>query len=230
MPGTRPTRSTFDTLLAFFVAAAGALICRLAAGPSLGLFIGGVLLAGILVPPLAVMRDEGKSRFFAVAAAIDGIGLVWLTAALQSQVRFFDWIWCFLVLAAFAFAVAGVAWIGTSAGFHSIVASAIAMVVASAWLAWPIWYSPYPAGSGMADAAIRVHPLFAINGVLPQLGIWTEHALAYRLTNLGQDVPYLLPPPYYSIVTHATIASLLIAATYSISSRKTSDVSVAPPV
>jgi len=226
----RDSHSTFDTLLAFFVGVGGAAMCCWVAGPSLGLFIGGVMLAAIVVPPLALKKASWKSRFFAVVAAVDGIGLVWLTAMFQGQIQLFEWVWCFLVLAAFAFAIAGLAWCCASAGIHPIVSSAIAMVIALGWLAWPVWFSPHPVGSGLSDRAISVHPLFAINAAVPHLGIWTEQGLMYRLTNLGQDVPYVLPPPYYSIVTHAMIAGLLIAASYSLSHRERAGVRDDAPV
>ena len=60
------------------------------------------------------------------------------------------------------------------------------------WLTCPIWLPA--ATSARIDALLAVHPLFALNGVLKELGFWTHQPLAYRyLFTLGQDVPYSLP-------------------------------------
>jgi hypothetical protein len=76
-------------------------------------------------------------------------------------------------------------------------ASAIATILALAWLTWPVWLSPRLTGPSAATTVkylTWMHPLFAVNGVLTNLGAWSHLPIAYRyLTTLGQDVPYALP-------------------------------------
>ena len=41
---------------------------------------------------------------------------------------------------------------------------------------------------------VKMHPLFASNGILVDLGVWNEWPIAYRyLMHLGQDLSYTLP-------------------------------------
>ena len=59
---------------------------------------------------------------------------------------------------------------------------------------------------------VAIHPLFAINGVLVNLGAWSHLPIAYReLTTLGQDVPYTLPASVWPMVlVHALYRELAL--------------------
>jgi hypothetical protein len=73
-----------------------------------------------------------------------------------------------------------------------------------AWLAWPVWLSPWLAGR---DAAVHrlsaAHPLLAVDAALTRQGLppWTEHRLMYgRLTVLQQHVAASPPPDVVATV------------------------------
>jgi hypothetical protein len=92
-------------------------------------------------------------------------------------------------------------------GLPESLAAAIVIVLALAWLAWPIWLSPALEGrQTLVNWLVPAHPLLAINGQLSQLGIWTERPLMYRWTVLNQDVSYEMPGnPVWCIAVHGLI-------------------------
>jgi hypothetical protein len=179
-------------------------ICWLACGITLGLFIGGVALTAIVLPPLTVRDEHPRHAFLAAASLVDGIAIVWLVAALM-ELSLLQWLQGYIVLIAFA---AGL--FGLTIALRRIVgptgASAITTFVALAWLAWPIWLSPI-AGPRTVAILGPVHPLFALNKVLTDLGFWTQQPLMYDLTTLGQDVPHALPQSILPcVLLHALMA------------------------
>jgi hypothetical protein len=91
------------------------------------------------------------------------------------------------------------------------VASAIAVVVALLWLAWPVWLSRTLLA--MNDPAALVawlapaHPPLAISAAL-DLGAWGEQRIAYQLTVLGQDVAYRPPAHvWWTVLIHGAIGA-----------------------
>jgi hypothetical protein len=167
-------------LLATLLGAAGALVCARAAGaPSLDLLLGSAIIAAILTPPLCI---AWRWSFLAVAA---GTSVVWLIHPIA-------WLACTLTLLAFLTAAAAAMCLLVRIRIHPLAASAIVTMLALAWLIWPVWASHWLPGRDV-KWLIDLHPLFAINGAAKDLGIWTEQHVAYRLTALGQDVPYQLP-------------------------------------
>ena len=169
--------------------------CYLAAGPTLGLYLGGLAPAMLLTPQFTVAHRAPIERVLSVASVVDGVGVVWLLALFRSDLTFGQWLGAYVLLAACALGVAGATlllarWIG------ELFASALTTVIAVAWLTWPIWLSAWVDRSGvgrMIDALVPFHPLLAMNGLLAHLGVWGEGPLMYQLTSLGQDVPYSLP-------------------------------------
>jgi hypothetical protein len=115
-----------------------------------------------------------------------------------------------VLLATWAAALWGVAALLKRAGIPSVGASAITVLLAVAWLAWPIWLSPWIAGRETLVAwLVWPHPLFALDGALRHLGPpWTErHQMYTRLTVLNQDVFYALPRGIMgAVLVHAGIA------------------------
>ncbi len=185
-----------------------------AAGPSLGLYLGGLAWAALLIPYLALgetrhspapgMPGEGWEgglgshlrrglRLFPLLPFTLGLALIWLWSDTAS---IFNLIRCWLVLLAFSVAVGGVA-LGLCALVRSrVLAAALSVWIAALWLTWPIWLAhalQRPAGQTWTDRLIPLHPPLVLNGILAHLGVWAEHPLAYHLTNLGQDVFYTLP-------------------------------------
>lgn len=180
----------------FALALLAGIACYLAGGPTLGLFFGPILFASILAPPLVLAERDLIGRLFVAGAIIDGIAVVWLAAVIFSPTTLLQWLTCYLVLIAWVAALWGVAAALDRLLRLALAAQAVTVILALAWLTWPVWLSPWLIGRDGASIAAWLtpaHPLLAINGVLAHLGIWSEQGIAYHLTNLGQDVPYELP-------------------------------------
>ena len=164
-------------------------ICLILVGPTLGLFFGGLGLATTLLPAMSLAGTRWGDRLIVAGGVSDGIALVWLVAVFFSSVTLMQWLLCYLLLIAWCLALVGTASLIARFG-NEIVTAAIVVVLGMLWLTCPIWSH----GERVASLVVPVHPLFAINGVLQQLGMWTERPIAYRyLLTLGQDVPYELP-------------------------------------
>jgi hypothetical protein len=168
----------------FLSAVATAACWAAAGGNSLGLYLGPVALVALIVPPLVAAARDRLAALIVAGAVIDGVGVVWLLAALLSRTTLLQWLECYLVLAAFAWALCGLVRVLRSA--------ALVTCFALAWLTWPVWMSPWLNDSIVAWLT-PAHPLLAANHVLLDLGVWTQQRLMYAFTALGQDVPYTLP-------------------------------------
>jgi len=166
----------------------------LAAGASLGLLFGPVLLATLFTPPLVLARSLSGGILEWLAIVV-GVCAVWiLTGGLLVR----EWAACTLVLAAYLLALAGVAILLARWRVSPVLASAITVVLGLAWLTWPIWLIRALSGSGgekLVGWLAAAHPLLAINGVvLNRFDEWDRYRLAYQqLTTLNQDVFYHLP-------------------------------------
>jgi hypothetical protein len=181
----------------FALAVVAAVLCYVAAGMSLGFYLGPIALASLILPPLIAGERDRICALILAAAVIDGIGVVWFVAALGARTTLLQWLACYIVLAAYAWALCGLTRILRSAP--------IVTVLALAWLTWPVWLGPHVSAAAVAWLA-PAHPLLAINHVLLDLGVWTQQRLMYRLTTLGQDVPYTLPRSIWPCVAlHALI-------------------------
>jgi hypothetical protein len=179
------------------------------------LFLGGLAFGVILAPPLVLAQETRWQRLFTTACVIDGIGIVWLIAIFTSPLTFGQWLEAYLVLSATIAAFAALSLLLRSVRFSASLAVALSTLPALAWLSWPIWLSP-ALGSAASERIVawlvRLHPTFAINGVLgPAFGIWTQSRLMYRLTNLGQDVAYQLPTSVApAFVAHLALAGVCV--------------------
>ena len=172
--------------------------CGLAAagGVSLGFYFGPIALLSLIVPPLLAGERDRLAGLIVAAAATDGVGIVWLFA-IAGRTTLPQWLACYLVLAAYAWALCGLV--------RVVRAAPIVTVAALAWLSWPVWLSPHVSASAVAWLA-PAHPLLAINHVLVDLGVWTQQRLMYAHTTLGQDVPYKLPGSIWPCVgVHALV-------------------------
>jgi hypothetical protein len=163
-------------------------------------------MASLLVPPLCLLRRGLFHSMMITASVCDGLALVWLIALFNSPVTLIQLLLCYMLLAAWCVGLWGLTYAVARMGLSlEIIASAIVVGIALLWLTSPIWL---PASTGMSiNSLLSVHPLFALNGVLKDLGIWTQHPLAYRyLFTLGQDVPYTLPASVWPcVVVHGAI-------------------------
>jgi hypothetical protein len=181
-----------DWLICLLISAAATLVCFLAAGPSLDLFLGTLLLSAMIAP-----------SFGRIAPVVVGCSLVWFIAVLDGPVSIAQWIGCSLVLAAFIAAMVCMGRLLMRCGIHVVAASAIVTFTSLAWLTWPIWMG--------ASGPIAIHPVFAINAACRELGIWTEQRIAYGLTHLGQDTAYRLPGSVFpAVFFHAALAGIFV--------------------
>ena len=196
-PGRGGDAASFATIAVppFALLAALTTCCYLAAGATLPLYVGGVALALVLTPPLVLAHEQRVDRLLAAASIADGVGVVWLVATFRSDVTIAQWLAAYVLLAACVIAALGLA-AALARVFGELFASALATLLALAWLAWPIWLSGWVDRPSVVDAIawlVPAHPLLALNGLLVHLGVWGELPLMYQLTSLGQDVPYSLP-------------------------------------
>jgi hypothetical protein len=192
----------------FVLLAALTTACYVAAGSTLPLYLGGLALALALTPPLVLAHRERIDQLLAAASIVDGVGVAWLAAMFRSDVTFAQWLAAYVLLAACVIGVTGVA-LALARGIGALFASAVTIVLALAWLTWPIWLSGWGDGAPVVramDWLVPVHPLLALNGLFAHLGVWGELPLMYQLTSLGQDVPYSLPA---SVATCAAVHFLL---------------------
>ncbi len=183
--------------IAMLVSGALTGLCAGFCGLSLALFICGLFFLTILLPPLMLTQATLKRRLLVAGCVVDGIAIVWLIAIFSPQVSFLDWLRCYVVLIAYATLLSGVTVGLTRVRLPALGASAVTVILSLIWLTWPVWLSPYltgPSADAIVARLVAIHPLFAINGVLANLGTWSHLPIAYReLTTLGQDVPYSLP-------------------------------------
>jgi hypothetical protein len=187
--------------------------CYLAAGPTLGLYLGGLALAMLVTPQFAIAHRAPIERVLAVASVVDGVGVVWLVALFRSDLTFGQWLAAYVLLAACAFSAAGVT-LALARYMGELFASALTTVLAVAWLTWPIWLSAWIEHAAVVraiDWLVPFHPLLAMNGLLVRLGVWGEGPLMYQLTSLGQDVPYSLPSSIaWSAGAHVLLGGALL--------------------
>ena len=179
--------------LALGIASMG--VCWIVIGSGIGLFFGGIIFAALLVPPL-VLGEEKLTRRILVAIGVNvGIAIVWLGSVGFSSQTVSQFILCYVALFAWCLALAGLSILLRSLLRRAIPASCVAIVIGIMWLSWPIWLAQYlPEHQGLVEYLVPPHPLFLVNSVLKDQGIWSERPIAYRyLFTLGQDVPYELP-------------------------------------
>ena len=189
--------------------------CYVSAGPTLGVFLGGVVMVTLLTPPLVMAADGWRTRLATVALILTPFWIVWLIATFRSETYVREWAACCVVLAVYAGALAGLAMGLRLTRLPTLACSAAVTLLGLAWLTWPIWLSRTWDGAASARTIapfVTVHPGFVMNGQLfRQFGSWTEQSIAYRLTDLYQNVPYALPKRIWPcVLLHGAIGGGLI--------------------
>jgi hypothetical protein len=183
--------------------------CYIVLGATTGLFFGAVAIVTLITPPLTLAYNDRMRQMIAWSSVVDGTAVALLAAVADPFVTLLDWARTYLLLAAVALAAWGVARALVRARVAPVLASATTVVLALAWLAWPIWLSPWIAGRETLVAwLVAAHPLMALDGALRHLGPpWTEHHFMYtRLSVLNQDVAYSLPSGVgRAVVVHAAL-------------------------
>lgn len=199
-------------IVVFALAALATAWCWWLGGAGLGLFLGGILLSAIYLPPIA-LAQSGASRWATLVAATAGIITIYLLSLAQADVTAGEWLRCSLVCLAFSFALCGLATFLTLLRLSAATAALFTVIFALGWLTWPVWMSPWLT-QRIVDWLVPAHPLLAVNGVLQHLGSWDRAPIAYRqLTILNQDIPYHLPRSIIpAVVVHAAIGAIGLAS------------------
>jgi hypothetical protein len=186
-------RTTLPPLL---LSVTAGIACYVATGPTTGLFFGAVAMVALITPPLVAAHGDRARQVLTTAAVVDGVAAACLFAVSDAAISLLDFVRAYVLLASWGAALWGVAGLLRRAGLAPVFASAITVALSLAWLAWPVWLSPWLAGRDtLVSLLVAPHPLFGLDGALRHLGPpWTEHHLMYtRLSVLNQDVFYSLP-------------------------------------
>jgi hypothetical protein len=180
----------------------------IATGATLGLPIASLTFASLILPPVIVIpRQSARGKMLTITAVCAAIGITWIFALISSA-GMIPTLEMLLVLAAYLFALGGIALLLAALRFNSTLATAVTVGLSFAWLSWPIWLSSHLTEGRLLSLLVSTHPIFAINGTSDAFGIWTQQHLMYRLTALGQDVPFALPRS----VLPCLIAHLIVGA------------------
>lgn len=212
---------------------AAGVVCYSAVGATTGLFFGSVAIVALLTPPLVAHYSDRVRQLVVASSVVDGVAIVLLFATTDPYVTLLDWVRAYLLLAAFGAALWGVAFRLTRLRVAPVFASAITVVLALAWLAWPVWLSPWIAGKDRLVAwLVAAHPLFGLDGTLRHLGPpWTERHLMYtKLTVLNQDVFYALPRGVgRAVLFHAAVAIACLVSISAVRRTTTRSPADTPP-
>ncbi len=185
---------------------AGLLVMTTGAG--LAWYLLGPFLLAVIVPPLVAVETRARDRLLLAGGAIDGVGCAWLIAAAGPSLTLSQWFICYLVIAAFGLAIAGLAALLARVRLPLFVASFLTSAIGLIFLGWPVWMSPWiRSNAPMLSLGIATHPPLVLNGVLRHLGFWSESA-GYEWTVLGQDVAYALPDSALVCIAAHVVAAI----------------------
>jgi hypothetical protein len=174
-----------------------------------------------MTPPLSDVKihsDGAMMGLYIQAAVVLPVigGWIWATFVGAWPIVALGWLVALLI--AFCAAV----FFATSALSRLLprgAAGGVVSAVALAWLAWPIWTAAWM-NDVWAQRLISIHPLFAANAVT-HLNPWPQQVLMYRMTRLGQDVPYALPSTAWpALFICALIAGISGLTLYACSFKK----------
>ncbi len=211
--------------LPFALAVLAGMLCRLAAGTSLGLLLGGFVFAAVAVAPLVLAEARPWRQAMVAGAVVDGMGLVWLLGVWDSAWTLRQWLACYVLLAVWGAALGALGVRLWRMGLGRVGAAAVGVVLALLWLSWPVWLSPWlngARGEMLVGWLVPPHPLMAVNAaVQDRLGVWSQQTLAYHLTNLGQHVAYSLPTGVgVAVMAHGAAAVMLLGWGWVVRIRK----------
>jgi hypothetical protein len=200
------------SMVTIFVVAVCCLLGRYVAGPTLGVLWIGFASLGIVLPTVASHQKCRWRWLICAAAGTIPAAAVWAWTAMPFSGHG-DIGFAALTLLTFAIACAGAA-SALARVMPAAAGSAAVIVIALAWLFWPIWlaHNLGPAAERISNALVATHPLLTMNERLLDWGVWTERPMTYRLTALGQDLPYSPPStPWACIGLNVLIATPMLA-------------------
>lgn len=202
------------------VAAVPAAICLATLPPGLAVPFAAVAMVTLVLPAMVLCGIGSLERLACGAAVVCVAGVMMLGATVGGNVPPGVWLRCFAVAACYACTLGAVAVTLDRLRLPAVGAAAMTTLLAMAWLTWPAWLSPWLSGPDRertAAALVAAHPLFTINGAMREQfpTPWLQHGLAYRHTNLGDDIPYRLPASIAACTgVHAGIAATLLGAAW----------------
>jgi hypothetical protein len=193
--------SMFDvqTSAALLLSCVVGIICYLVAGNSLDQFLASIFFGSILMPPFSAIAGQSPGGWLHLIAITLGTSCCWFMPLHQQMISPGQLVMCLVVLISLLALLMTTVQALMRLKVQPVAASAIVTIAILAWLTWPIWLSPSLAGSQLRWS-VMFQPIFAINHILSNLGIWTEQQVAYNLTSLGQDVQYQLPTSVWPII------------------------------
>ena len=208
-------RAVLRTVLApLLLSFAAGVACYFAPGATTGFFFGAVSVVALLTPPLVAAHADRARQLVTAAAVVDGVAAACLFAVADPAVSALDWVKVYVLLAAWGAALCGITSLLLRLRVEPAIASALTVTIALAWLAWPVWLSPWIAGrETLVSWLVAPHPLLALDGALRHLGpAWTErHYMYTRLSVLNQDVFYSLPDGVGgAALFHAAVGALCL--------------------
>jgi hypothetical protein len=184
------------------------------AGPSLGLFFWGFFVLSFFVPAAALAARDTREALVRIGTNTAAVAIVWLIPLWQTSDTLGQWAQLVLVLAAYGLAIGMIALAAARTHMGFPLAGALTVILACAWLTWPLWFLPILARVtvGAGNFLVDIHPPLVANGILVSESPWTEKALAYQLTSLNQDVPVELPKHgWLCIAVHGGVGLVLLA-------------------
>jgi hypothetical protein len=197
-----------DLLLSFLFSAIFSIWMLIAIGRNLGLFFAGLILSTLLAPILST-----KNPLHCIPIIV-AISLIWLSCIFNDAITPSEWLRATLVLLIYTLALSSLSILLSK--FH--IPPALIVILSLAWLSWPIWLAPALHGESSAPTVARLvagNPTFAIQAALSSSFPvpWAQHRIAYRLTNIGDDIPYSMPTSILRcIIYHGIIAAIALLA------------------
>ncbi len=225
-----PRRTIQSYLPALILSLIAGVLCATSAGWTLGFFLGAIAMATILIPPLTACHDAIFDRCLAAGAVADGLALIALIPVFTGVIGFLQWIQFYLLLLTWAVFLMAMTHLLMTLRIQRWLAAFMTLLLAFAWLLWPIWLSPVLTQQ-LTNWLTPCHPLLALNGLLNHLGLWSEQAgIAYHLTILNQDIPTRLPQSIWpALAAHLILTAMIFTLAWQFRPRPESTNPINPP-
>ena len=179
--------------LAAVLAGAFALVAR----GTLGAVIGALAVVSMVAPQMVAGEERVLRRVVVAISVLVGVALGLIVAAARGSWGLWGWLQVTIVVASYGLALAAVCDGLERIRVNASIAAGVTTVLSVLWLSWPFWMAPWMEGGKSEELASRmalVHPVFAANGSMIEVfPPWAEQRIAYRQTNLGDDILYEMP-------------------------------------
>lgn len=198
---TRPSRAPLEQALGLAVAVFVAGSAWLVASEPVGRAIWCACVA-VLMLPVAYRGTPREVDWFSylIAGGVSALACGFAAGPLAA-----------LVVGAVAFSLLGLLLLYVRIGVTTSLAISLLLVQGVLFFTWPIWAAQWLVRfdvQWLVDLLVKIGPLFAINGAIDPTDPLTHRPLAYRLMNLGQDIPYAMPTSVWPCVIVHVIVGL----------------------